>query len=137
MALSATEIFAAGGVVVRTDDASAPLILLVHRPRYDDWSLPKGKHEPEETDAQCAFREVHEETGLQCAVGSEIAEIAYRDHKGRAKTVVYFLMEPLDGEFLANEEVDETRWVTPEEARGLLSYARDAEIVQLAVTQLR
>ena len=137
MALSATAIFAAGGVVVRTDDVSAPLILVVHRPCYDDWSLPKGKREPEETDAQCAYREVHEETGLRCTVGPEIGEIAYRDHKGREKTVVYFLMEPLDGEFLANEEVDETRWITPDEARALLSYARDADIVQLAVKRLR
>ena len=137
MALSAGAVRAAGGVVVRRYDEGQASILVVHRPRYDDWSLPKGKHEADETDAACASREVREETGLLCEVGEELAEISYRDHKDRPKTVVYFLMEPHGGEFVPNEEVDEVRWVTLDQAQALLSYARDAEVAQLALTQLR
>ncbi|MGI9657409.1 MAG: NUDIX hydrolase [Gaiellaceae bacterium] len=124
-------------MVVRTSEDDEVRILVVHRPRYDDWSLPKGKHEPDEADAGCAAREVREETGMSCDVGPQLAEISYRDHKDRPKTVVYFLMEPLGGEFVPNEEVDEVRWVTLGEARELLSYARDADVAQLALTQLQ
>jgi 8-oxo-dGTP diphosphatase len=102
----------------------------VHRPRYDDWSLPKGKSDPGESDAECAAREVHEETGYLCTVGEELARIEYRDHKGRDKTVVYFLMEPDRGTFVPNDEVDAVRWCEADEAGALLTYPRDAEIVR-------
>jgi 8-oxo-dGTP diphosphatase len=115
------EVFAGGGVVVD----GAGRILLVHRPRYDDWTFPKGKLDPGETLEQCALREVAEETGFVCSLGAEIAVTRYVDHKGRDKLVRYWLMTVVDGAFEPNDEVEEIRWVTPDEAAELLSYPRD------------
>ena len=67
----------------------------MHRPRYDDWSLPKGKADEGESDAACALREVEEETGLTCVLGDELPSTHYRDSKGRDKTVRYWAMEPI------------------------------------------
>jgi len=91
-----TEIRAAGGVV-RRRGRRGPEFALVHRPRYDDWTFPKGKAEPGETDEDSAEREVREETGLRCERGPEVATIAYEDHAGRPKTVRYWLMYPAVG----------------------------------------
>jgi 8-oxo-dGTP diphosphatase len=119
------EVKAAGGVVRRDDGA----IAVVHRPRYDDWSLPKGKLDPGESWEQAALREVWEETGLRCALGRELSPTFYNDRKGRPKAVRYWLMKPKgDAKFKANEEVDELRWLTPKEAAKILSYERDAEL---------
>src|SRR5262245_44286431 len=100
---------AAGGVVRRSDGR----IAIVHRPRYDDWSLPKGKLDPGEAWKDCALREVWEETGLRCKLGQALSPTFYDDRKGRSKAVRYWLMEPKSGEFAPNEEVDELRWVAP------------------------
>ena len=137
LALSRDVVRAAGGAVVRAGGSGDARILAVHRPRYDDWSLPKGKCEPGESDIECALREVQEETGLQCEIGPKLAEIAYRDQKDRAKTVVYFLMEPVAGEFARNDEVDEIRWLTLSESAVLLSYGHDAEIARSALRSTR
>jgi 8-oxo-dGTP diphosphatase len=111
---------AAGGVVVRDGR-----VLLVHRPAYDDWTLPKGKCEPAESDEACAVREVREETGLICALGRELPATHYTDSRGRPKRVRWWCMEPVDGVFRPSGEVDEVRWLTREEAAKLLSYERD------------
>jgi len=132
-AAPAVEVFAAGGVVVRGDEGGGPLVLVVHRPRYDDWSLPKGKRDPGETDEECARREVEEETGLRCSLGRELPTVAYVDHKGRAKQVRYWLMTIDGGEFSANDEVDAVEWLPPAEAAGRLTYAHDAEVVRAAL----
>jgi 8-oxo-dGTP diphosphatase len=116
---------AAGGVVTRGDGR----IALVHRPKYDDWTLPKGKLDPGEDFEQAALREVEEETGLRCRLGRELPSSRYRDAKGRRKLVRYWQMEPLAGEFAPNKEVDELRWADPDEAKELLSYERDREVV--------
>jgi len=121
----AAEVKASGGVVAR-----AGRVALVHRPRYDDWSFPKGKLDPGETWEECALREVHEEIGLRCRLGEELPPTSYRDNKGRAKVVRYWRMEPLDGEFVPSEEVDEVRWLAPAEAERLLSYAHDRELLR-------
>jgi 8-oxo-dGTP diphosphatase len=131
---------AAGGVVWRwravgtaTDahaDADAEVeVLLVHRPKYDDWTLPKGKREPGESDERCAWREVFEETGLRCRLGDELAESEYVDGRGRPKVVRYWAMEPDGGEFEPNHEVDEVRWLGVEPARAMLTYARDLPVL--------
>jgi 8-oxo-dGTP diphosphatase len=116
---------AAGGIVVRDGD-----VLLVHRPRYDDWTFPKGKAEEGESDEECAVREVHEETGLRCALEDELPSTHYVDARGRPKRVRWWRMRPLaDDGFTPNDEVDELRWMRPDEAAALLSYERDLALI--------
>lgn len=126
------EVRAGGGVVLRPAGDGVE-VLVVHRPRYDDWSLPKGKAEDGEGDAECALREVEEETGLRCALGRELPSTRYVDRKGRDKRVRYWAMTVEGGTFAPNHEVDEVRWVDPGEAVALLSYDRDAEVVRAAL----
>lgn len=125
------QITAAGGVVWRPSEGQGDglEVLLVHRPKYDDWSLPKGKHEPGETDEECARREIEEETGITGHLGPEVGTTRYVDGKGRDKVVHYFEVTEPVGDFVPNREVDELRWLAPDEARALLSYPYDAEIV--------
>jgi len=104
-------------------------VLLVHRPRYDDWSLPKGKRLPDEAAEECALREAEEETGYRCEIRWELADTRYLDGQGRRKHVRYFAMRPLGGEFVAGQEVDEIRWIAPRAGSELLSYGRDAAVV--------
>jgi 8-oxo-dGTP diphosphatase len=120
------EVNAAGGIVVRDG-----LVCLVHRPRYDDWTLPKGKLDRGESFEDAALREVWEETGLRCRLLGEVAPARYRDHKGREKLVRYWRMEVVeDPGFTPNDEVDELRWVAPEEAVELLTYDHDRDLVE-------
>jgi 8-oxo-dGTP diphosphatase len=119
------EVKAAGGLVRRDGR-----IAVVHRPRYDDWSLPKGKLDPGETWEEAALREVREETGFECSLGRELSSTRYHDRKGRSKLVRYWLMDVVRGEFTPNDETDELRWLTPAEAAPLLTYPRDKELVQ-------
>jgi 8-oxo-dGTP diphosphatase len=114
---------AAGGVVLRDGR-----VLLVHRPRYDDWTLPKGKLEDGESWEDGALREVEEETGLSCELGEEVGRTRYVDSRGRNKEVRYFAMTS-DGEGAAQNEVDELRWVPLEDAAALLTYDRDADLL--------
>jgi 8-oxo-dGTP diphosphatase len=116
---------AAGGVVFRASAGKQLEVLLVHRPAYDDWTFPKGKATPGESDVACALREVEEETGLSCEVVGEIGQTRYVDARGRAKVVRYFSMRPLDGTFAPHDEVDQVRWLTAEQARSALTYDRD------------
>ena len=125
---------AAGGVIVRPGSGGRVEILAVHRPRYDDWTLPKGKCDPGESDQACALREVEEETGLVCELGDEVAVVEYEDRAGRPKRVRYFAMTPREGaEAAADNEVDAVRWLTPQEALGTLTYRRDLEIAERAL----
>ena len=125
---------AAGGVITRLGDAGGLEILIVHRPRYDDWTLPKGKAERGETDEQCALREVEEETSLVCTLGDEVAVTRYEDARGRPKRVRYFSMTPDDGsEAAPQNEVDAVRWVTQDAALETLTYGRDRDVVARAL----
>jgi 8-oxo-dGTP diphosphatase len=111
-------------------------IVLVHRPAYDDWTLPKGKVEPGESDEVAALREVEEEAGVACRLGPELASTEYRDRNGRLKVVRYWAMTVISGEVHAQNEVDDARWVPLDEARRLLTYPRDVEVVDQAARQL-
>jgi 8-oxo-dGTP pyrophosphatase MutT (NUDIX family) len=122
---------AAGGVVTRPGASGHPEILLVHRPKYDDWTLPKGKAEAGESDEACALREVEEEAGLVCQLGDEVAVVEYEDASGRPKRVRYFAMTPPDGaQATPQNEVDAVLWVTTERALETLSYRRDARVIE-------
>ena len=120
----ARTIEAAGGVVERDG-----LIAVVHRPRYDDWSLPKGKLDKNESSERAALREVLEETGLRCQLAEELEPVRYEDNRGRPKVVRYWRMEVLEGDFVDNDEVDELRWLKPAEAVELLSYSHDRDLI--------
>ncbi len=130
--MSGPTVRAAGGIVHRRDLDGVWRVLLVHRPRYDDWSLPKGKADRGERAEETALREVEEETGLRCLLGEAAGETRYRDAKGRSKVVRYWLMqpEPTNGEFTPNDEVDSVEWCTREEAARRLSYAHDRELLE-------
>ena len=120
---------AAGGVIARDSEGGTEL-LLVHRPRYDDWTFPKGKVDAGESDEQCALREVEEETGLRCELLNELSSISYIDRRGRHKVVRYWAMRPVAGKFLPNDEVDEAKWVAPKQAAKLLSYEHDRAMLK-------
>ena len=126
------EIRAAGGIVWRRG-AGGVEVAVAHRPHRGDWSLPKGKLDPGESFEEAALREVEEEIGFRCKLGRELPPISYRDHKGRSKVVRYWLMEPVEGEFTPNDEVDELRWLIPSAAADLLTYAHDQELVRGAL----
>ena len=120
---------AAGGVIRRRRADGAIELAVVHRPSYDDWTFPKGKLLEGESAEDAALREVWEETGLRCVLEGQAGCTEYLDKKGREKMVCYWLMRPLDGGFVSNSEVDELRWVTPEEAMRQLSYPADRSLL--------
>jgi 8-oxo-dGTP diphosphatase len=127
---------AAGGVLRRRRDDGTYEFAIVHRPKYDDWSLPKGKTDTGESDAQAALREVEEETGVRAKLGPELGVVRYRDRSGRPKQSRYWLMEPADHSkrptFHANHEIDELRWCSAADAGKLLSYEPDRRLVAAA-----
>jgi 8-oxo-dGTP pyrophosphatase MutT (NUDIX family) len=126
---------AAGGVVWKSGVAG-PEVLVVHRPKYDDWSFPKGKLDDGERHDAAALREVEEETGYRCELGAELPATAYHDRYGRPKTVRYWAMTVRDGRFAPNREVDEIRWLAPPDAAALLSYDRDRTILEALTAEL-
>lgn len=128
---------AAGGVVVRWREDGRLEVLLVHRPAYDDWSLPKGKVHEGESDEECALREVKEETGLRCELGPEVDSSSYVDGKGRPKVVRYWLMRPAAGTAEPYAEIDEVQWATLDDARAELTYDRDRAVLASLPEELR
>lgn len=125
---------AGGGVVSRRGDDGRLEILLVHRPRYDDWTFPKGKCDAGEADEACAAREVEEETGLRCTLGAELPTIRYVDNRRRDKVVRYWAMTvEAQVDWAPGDEVDDQAWVPVDEAAARLSYARDLPVLEAFV----
>jgi 8-oxo-(d)GTP phosphatase len=126
--------FAAGAVLWRpgdkgSNDAAAPVVAVVHRPRYDDWSLPKGKVDPGETEPVTAVREVLEETGYASELGRRLAAVSYPLESG-VKHVRYWAARTVGGEFTQNDEVDELVWLSPADALKRLQYPQDRKVLR-------
>ena len=126
------QIVAAGGLLIDAR-AGEKRVLLVHRPRYDDWSFPKGKLDPGETIEEAALREVKEETGLTCRIIRKLSTSRYRTrHNGKlhSKVVHLFLMERTGGRIrVPKHEVDRAAWLEFDEAMKLLSYEQDRRLL--------
>ncbi len=122
---------AAGGVVYRKTPKGKIRVLVVHRPRYDDWTLPKGKSDPDETPEGTALREVLEETGNHCRIVAPLGATRYRV-VGGVKEVNWFAMKPLPDSpgFSKNSEVDKVKWLSRRELLDLLTYDQDRELVE-------
>lgn len=116
-------------MIWRADRTQRVEVLLIHRPRYDDWSLPKGKLDPGESHLECAVREVREETGFTCQLGPELPATGYIDRKGRPKRVRYWAMHSPAGRFRPNDEVDAIDWLHLGHAELRLSYAHDLGVL--------
>lgn len=121
---------AAGGLVFRESSKGKLKILVAHRPKYDDWGLPKGKADKGETPEETAIREVLEETGYHCRIVAPVGTTRYRINSG-IKEVNWFAMRPLPDSpgFKKNDEVDEIRWITRKQAQDELDYENDRSLV--------
>ncbi|GAB2637833.1 NUDIX hydrolase [Nocardia goodfellowii] len=124
-------IHAAGAVLWRYGDSGAVEIAVVHRPKYLDWSLPKGKLDPGETPVIAAVREVGEETGLDCRLGRYLGHVTYPipGHR-KLKRVDYWSAEVAGGAFTANSEVDQLGWYTLDKVQDQLSYPMDRQVLR-------
>lgn len=127
---------AAGGVVLRDGQGGSTGIevVVVHRPSYDDWTLPKGKRKRSEKARDCALREVEEETGLRCSALEELPRTSYTLPDGTPKVVRWWAMSVLeDLGFVAGDEVDEIRWVPVAGVGRILSHSLDVSVVEFLV----
>ena len=125
---------AAGALLWRENSELKIEIALIHRPRYDDWSLPKGQIEEGESSLRCAFREVIEETGITPQFGRELGSVEYKEPAG-LKRVKYWAAKALTEEFLPNEEVDEIKWLDPQDALSLATHDSDRTIIESFLEQ--
>jgi 8-oxo-dGTP diphosphatase len=119
----------AAGAVLWRDRGNGVEIAVVHRPRYDDWSLPKGKVDPGETLPATAVREIEEETGFRALLGRRLRTVRYRVPAGD-KVVEYYSAAAVSGEFTPGNEVDSLRWLPAEEAASALSYETDVDVLR-------
>ena len=123
-------VYAAGAVLWRPASENAALeISVIHRPRYNDWSLPKGKVDPGETAPVAAVREVFEETGHHCVLGRRLVTVSYPIEQGDKK-VYYWAARSTGGEFTPAKEVDELVWLPAAEAMKKLDYVQDRKVLR-------
>jgi 8-oxo-dGTP pyrophosphatase MutT (NUDIX family)/phosphohistidine phosphatase SixA len=121
-------VLAAGAVLWRNGERGIE-VAVIHRPKYDDWSLPKGKLDPGETTAGAAVRELKEETGFDSHLGRHLMRVSYPVAKKQRKQVDYWAARCNDGEFTPGAEVDELRWLPLKPASKLLSYTLDRKVL--------
>jgi len=119
-------ILGGGGFLTRHNDGELE-VLIVHRSKHQDWSLPAGKLDPGENLAECALREVYEESGYVCELGRELGAVEYTDRRGRARQVHYWEMDAVSGSFAPSPEVDAISWVPVVESLNYFTNRRDIE----------
>ncbi|WP_042373354.1 NUDIX hydrolase [Streptacidiphilus neutrinimicus] len=129
------ELIKAAGVVLWREKGNGLELALVHRPKYDDWSFPKGKLEPGEKHREAALREAREETGMTVLLGRRLPTQHYL-FRDRIKRVRYWSATLLSGRFVPNREVDALRWLPVAQARAQLSYEHDRSLVDALREQL-
>lgn len=131
--MSSNPIRAAGGVLWRqaagANGDNEVEVAIIHRPRYDDWSMPKGKLNPGEIELEGAVREIMEETGYRVTVGPPLGAVEY-EKLGRPKIVRYWAMRAEGGMFVPSREVDELRWLPVDDALGLITQPRDVGLLK-------
>lgn len=120
---------AAGGLLWRKA-AHGTEVLLVHRPKYDDWGFPKGRLDPGESLLQCAIREVEEETGITARVGRKLPQVVYVKPNGKHKKVAFWAMTALAGSFTPNSEIDKVKWVPLAKVAKRLTYKADRRLIE-------
>lgn len=122
---------AAGALLWRENGDRKIEIALIHRPKYDDWTLPKGKIEDGESALQCAFRELVEETGIRASFTRQLGTVDYEE-SGQSKRVIFWAAQCAQdaSAFIANDEVDQMRWLSVEEAVTAATYESDREIIE-------
>ncbi|WP_367322181.1 NUDIX hydrolase [Streptomyces sp. HUAS ZL42] len=131
-----TTVLASGCVLWRRSPVDGELeVCLVHRPKYDDWSHPKGKLKRGEDPVAGAVREVEEETGYRAVLGAELPTLRY-PASGRPKEVRYWAAQAVEGSFTPNTEVDRILWLPPTAARNRLTQPRDRDLVDALLDAL-
>ena len=135
---NSTKVVEAAGGVLWKKTSSGIKVAVIHRERYDDWTLPKGKREPDESWEQTALREVWEVTGCRAELGEFVGSASYLIGKNTTpKIVLFWHMQKLDDcKFHPNPEVDKIKWITPQKALRILTYADERKIVEIAVEQI-
>ena len=127
---SGRTVLAAGAVMYRITQTGAIEVAVVHRPRYDDWSLPKGKLDRGEALPVTAKRELLEETGHECVLGQSLGESNYRLKNGAFKRVWYWAAREIGGEFVPSDECDEMDWLSVADASERVSYELDQNVLE-------
>ena len=132
-----TKVIEAAGGLLSKETPSGRKIAIIHRERYDDWALPKGKREPGESWQETALREVWEETGCRAVLGMFIGSASYALNGKSPKVVLFWHMTVQKNcKFHPNDEVDRIKWVSPKKALKMLSYKDERDIVLKATRQL-
>lgn len=128
-------VYASGCIVFRREFSQLE-VLLAHRPRYDDWSFPKGKRDVGETDYECALREVEEEVGSKGVILAELTPIEYDLNAQKRKIVRFWIMEYSSGKFKPNNEVDKIKWFSCSKAKDRLTYDRDRLLLKEFISKV-
>ena len=123
-------ILAAGAVLWRKNEKKKIEVVIIHRPKYDDWTFPKGKAEIGEPLIACAYREVLEETNIETAFGPYLGEVEYLTNDGKKKVSFWSAKVIKEKEFNSNAEVDQLKWVEVTKVKELLTLDTDRKILE-------